>query len=148
MKCDRKRSVKSSVSRLHTNTGMLTGRTRRRRISSALPPDVRRWLCPADVGQNYFGLCPPCGLAPLIISRMPRQGRSPTVRATSTAWLSHASHPAAKPISALHDFEAKHYMILRQSLFLITIRNTEKTGKLVNEPPSPHRCDKCQGSDS
>jgi len=31
---------------------------------SALPPDVRRWLCPAvDVASNY-GLCPWCGLWP------------------------------------------------------------------------------------
>ena len=27
-------------------------------VASALPPDVRRWLCPADSGQIYSGLCP------------------------------------------------------------------------------------------
>ncbi|HEX9544208.1 MAG TPA: hypothetical protein VF955_03425, partial [Pyrinomonadaceae bacterium] len=32
-------------------------------VGSALPPDVRRWLCPADSSQIIPGLCPGPGLA-------------------------------------------------------------------------------------
>jgi YD repeat-containing protein len=31
---------------------------------SAMPPDVRRWLCPADSSQIILGLCPWSGLSP------------------------------------------------------------------------------------
>jgi len=34
---------------------------------SALPPDVRRWLCPADSSQIDSGPCPWFGLCPLVI---------------------------------------------------------------------------------
>lgn len=34
--------------------------------ASALPSDVRRWLCPADRGETCVGLCPCFALCLLI----------------------------------------------------------------------------------
>ena len=36
---------------------------------SALPPDVRRWLCPAVKVRFTFGLCPRCSFRPNRICR-------------------------------------------------------------------------------
>jgi hypothetical protein len=33
-------------------------------IATALPPDVRRWLCPAVSAESMLGLRPPSGLCP------------------------------------------------------------------------------------
>jgi hypothetical protein len=45
---------------------------------SALPPDVRRWLCPADSSQIIPGLCPWSGLSPSdLLGQRPHQGHSP-----------------------------------------------------------------------
>jgi hypothetical protein len=46
--------------------------------ASALPPDVRRWLCPAVGAFCIFGLCPWCGLWPNKSEGLsPDQGHSP-----------------------------------------------------------------------
>jgi hypothetical protein len=49
------------------------------RSDSALPPDVRRWLCPAVKVLFYTrGLCPWCGLWPKKSEGLsPDQGHSP-----------------------------------------------------------------------
>ena len=45
---------------------------------SAMPPDVRRWLCPADSSQIIPGLCPWSGLSPSnLLGQRPNQGHSP-----------------------------------------------------------------------
>ena len=45
--------------------------------SSALPPDVRRWLCPAANSLTISGLCPWFGLSPVLLGQRPYQGHSP-----------------------------------------------------------------------
>src|SRR5687767_1893225 len=46
--------------------------------TSALPPDVRRWLCPAVSNQIIPGLCPWFGLSPTdLLGQRPHQGHSP-----------------------------------------------------------------------
>ena len=52
-----------------------------------MPPDVRRWLCPAGQGSFLFqGLCPPTD-----------QGLSPKIKRDGQAGPSPASHQAAQP---------------------------------------------------
>jgi hypothetical protein len=65
---------------------------------SALPSDVRRWLCPADNSQIIPGLCPWFGLSPSDFNGpKAQQGHSPNLRSTLTAGQATASHPAAEP---------------------------------------------------
>ena len=45
---------------------------------TALPPDVRRWLGPADSGQIRFrGYAPGSGFAPRVIGSRPHEGAEP-----------------------------------------------------------------------
>ena len=100
---------------------------------TALPPDVRRRLCPGKL-QEPVGLCPWFGLGPssevilplrtpviyrsrLAISPLiglyahlyakgqsPNQGRSPSVMRANRRGKAGASHRAAKPCRCLSDF--------------------------------------------
>jgi hypothetical protein len=66
---------------------------------SALAPDVRRWLCPADIREIISGAMPWSGLSPSdLFGQRPHQGHSPkNVIGPSRRGIATASHRAAKP---------------------------------------------------
>src|SRR6185503_12462749 len=66
---------------------------------SALPPAVRRWLCPAETSQITLGYAPGFGLHPSdVLGQGPHEGHSPKVeRRPLRQGIATASHQAAKP---------------------------------------------------
>src|SRR5688572_20522831 len=77
--------------------------------TSALPPDVRRWLCPAVSNRIIPGLCPWSGLSPTdLLGQRPHQGHSPkNKKGIPRRGKATASHPAAKPNHQRRTFRAK-----------------------------------------
>ena len=84
------------------------------RVASALPPDLRRWLCPTDTSPDYSGAMPlGPGSARRLWGQRPHQGHSPEMYATLRRGRATASSPAAKPnLTGPMTFEAKPMMFL------------------------------------
>ena len=57
--------------------------------AAAWPPDVRRWLCPAESSWISLGYAPVSDLALEICWTKPHQGLSPKCKSTFPAGLSH-----------------------------------------------------------
>jgi hypothetical protein len=69
---------------------------------SALPPDVRRWLCPADRSQIISGLCPWSELSPSdLLGQGHTKGIAQNVKGIATAGHSHRLTSGGKAEAAL-----------------------------------------------
>ena len=59
-------------------------------VTYGLLPDVRRWLCPADISLFISGATPPgVGFALYLLGQRPHQGHSPKLKSTRMAGQSH-----------------------------------------------------------
>jgi len=69
-------------------------------VASALPPDVRRGLCPPLRGFQVLGLCPQLRVFSMRLSQgeARTRGAARTLSVSDRRGRARASHPAAKPL--------------------------------------------------
>src|SRR5436190_6295272 len=100
--------------------------------ASALPPDVRRGLCPPSMRLTYFGLGPSCGLCPIRLrGRARTQGRSPNLSRRLAAGQSPTAHIRRQSRSVRLSLLLKQYSANKLNHYptLVSFGTTRQSGE-------------------